>query len=155
MRVGRRSTHPCDKADDVDLPANARRIHGLNDRSRTADLNDVVDIASVRELEHLLVPIWCLLVVDDVRGPQLLCDLELLIRRRRCNHGGPGRNSELEPEDGDTARALYEDRVTSLQRERAQECIVRGKCCTGERRCLLIAEVLGDADERLRGINVW
>ena len=155
MRVGRRGTHPCDKADDVDLPANARRIDGLDDRSGTADLNDVVDTASVRELEHLLVPIWRLLVVDDVRGPQLLCDLELLIRRRRRNHGGPGRNSELEPEDGDTARALYEDRVASLQRERAQECIVRGKCCTGERGCLLIAEVLGDADERLRGINVW
>ena len=82
MRVGRRGTHPCDKADDVNLPANARRIDGLDDRSGTADLNDVVDTASVRELEHLLVPIWRLLVVDDVRGPE---GLEVVgVLQRRC-----------------------------------------------------------------------
>src|SRR5438045_9490286 len=44
-------------ADERDLPAGGDAVHRLSERARTADLDDVIDSALVREPPDFLVPI--------------------------------------------------------------------------------------------------
>ena len=103
----------------MDLSTVPRRIHGLHDRPRAANLKDVVHTTAASEPEHLLVPVRSLLVIDDVRRSELLRNFDFFVRRRRRDDSGPRRDSKLEAKDRDTTRTLHENNVTALERDGA------------------------------------
>lgn len=96
-------TYAGDESDEVDPSSVAQRSSRLRDCCRTADFKNVFNTPSVglfvpethvrypiiakakwkegtHDLQDFFLPIGCLVVVDQVLGSQLLCDLELLVR---------------------------------------------------------------------------
>ncbi len=102
-----------EEPDDVHPAVHADGTERLEDRAGPAHLDDVAGACalglssgsittrakrrlSAYELEDLLVPVWVFLVIDEMRGAELLSLHELLVRRGRGDDDCARRNCELQ-----------------------------------------------------------
>ncbi len=81
-----------------------------------------------------------------MRGPKLLCDLQLLVRGG-CRHDGRARgDGDLQTEDRETAGALHKHDISALEGFGAEEGVVCGKRGAGEIGGFIVGEVLGNTN---------
>ena len=107
------------------MAADTRRDHGLLQRRRAADLDDVIDAAPIGQLARRLAPFRIGAVIDDMVGAELLRQFKSAGRAADDNHLGRARVlGHRQGRDADRTRALSEEgRVagTDLGRQEQQE----------------------------------
>src|SRR5438093_1440350 len=71
------------------MPARPAGCYRLRQRAGSADLNHMIDTASVRQILCLLAPVRHGLVINDGVGPETLELFQLLLGGRRSDYSGP------------------------------------------------------------------
>ena len=120
-------------------------------RAGAADLDDLVDADAPRQLPDPPVPVGRRLVVDPVRGPQLLDPFELVVVARGGDDPGSGEPGELDGEDRDAAGPLGQHGVAGLDPPADDQRVPGRERRAGQGGGLLEAEMLGDADQAVLG----
>src|SRR5580692_10369075 len=109
IRKQRRDRHFSRKtsqhADEGDMSAGPAGCYRLRQCARSADLDHMIDAASVRQILRLLAPIWRGLVIDDGVGPETLECFQLLLGRRRGDDSRARSFRKLQREQRYTTRA--------------------------------------------------
>src|SRR5437660_6252658 len=96
------------------MPARPARCYRLRQRAGSADLNHMIDTASVRQVLYLLTPVGHGLVINDGVGPETLELFQLLLGGRRSDYSGARSFRELQREQRHTTRAKDQHRITGL-----------------------------------------
>src|SRR6059058_2302563 len=93
------------------MPARPAGCYRLHQRAGSADLNHMIDTASVRQILCLLAPVRHGLVINDGVGPEALELFQLLLGGRRRDDSGARSFRELQREQRYATRA--KDRTVS------------------------------------------
>ncbi len=109
----------------------------------------MIDAAAARQLEHLLVPVRDIAVVDRLVGAEFFQSFKLLRRARRCYDPRSHKFCELEREDRHTARAKRQHSVATLHIPRNSQSIPRGQRGAWQRGRFFIAQVSGHSHDRI------
>src|SRR6059058_4272940 len=96
------------------MPARPAGCYRLRQRGGSADLNHMIDTASVRRILCLLAPVRHGLVINDGVGPETLELFQLLLGGRGSDNSGARSFRELQREQRYTTRAKYQHRITGL-----------------------------------------
>src|SRR5438876_10926266 len=96
------------------MPARPAGCYRLRQRAGSADLNHMIDTASVRQILRPLAPVRHGLVINDGVGPETLELFQLLLGGRGSDYSGARSFRELQREQRYTARAKDQHRVTGL-----------------------------------------
>src|SRR5947207_6272535 len=96
------------------MPARPAGCYRLRQRAGSADLNHMIDTASVRQILCLLAPVGQGFVINDGVGPETLELFQLLLGGRGSDDSGGRSFRELQREQRYTTRAKDEHRITGL-----------------------------------------
>src|SRR6266404_3781426 len=96
------------------MPARPAGCDRLRQRPGSADLNHMIDTASVRQILCLLAPVQHGLVINDGVGAETLELFQLLLGGRRSDYPGARSFRELQREQRCTTRAKRQHRITGL-----------------------------------------
>src|SRR5438128_1258258 len=96
------------------MPARPARCYRLRQRGGSADLNYMIDTASLRRILCLLAPVRHGLVINDGVGSETLELFQLLLGGRGSNYSGARSFRELQREQRHTTRAKDQHRITGL-----------------------------------------
>src|SRR5438094_2390304 len=96
------------------MPAGPASCYRLRQRAGSADLNHMIDTASVRQILCLLAPVRHGLVINDTVGPETLELFQFLLGGRCCDDSGARSFRELKREQRYTTRAKDQHRITGL-----------------------------------------
>src|SRR5437899_10740186 len=97
------------------MPARLAGCYRLRQRAGSADLNHMIDTASVRRILCLLAPVRHGLVINDGVGPETLELFQLLLGGRGSDYSGARSFRELQREERYTTRAKDQHRINALQ----------------------------------------
>src|SRR5437016_5209022 len=115
------------------MPARPAGCYRLRQRAGSADLNHMIDTASVRQILCLLAPVRHGLVINDGVGPETLELFQLLLGGRRSDYSGARSFRELQREQRYTTRAKDQHRITRLHLAAHHQASPGGDSRAGER----------------------
>ena len=115
------------------MPARPAGCYRLRQRAGSADLDHMIDTASVRQILCLLAPVRHGLVIDDGVGPETLELFQLLLGGRRSDYSGARSFRELQREQRYTTRAKDQHRITGLHLAAHHQASPGGDSRAGER----------------------
>src|ERR1700730_5055569 len=115
------------------MPARPAGSYRLRQRAGSADLNHMVDTASVRQVLSLLAPVRHGLVINDGVGPETLELFQLLLGGRRGDYSGAHALREWQRAQRDTTRAKNQYRITGLPLAAPHQASPGGDPRAGER----------------------
>src|ERR1700676_1000832 len=111
-----------ERANQGNVPANARGLDRLRERTGTAEFDDMIDTAPAGPAAHQVAPLRHRLVVDRVVRAERAGLLEFFIRGGRYDHLGAHQLDQLKREDRNAARAKREHSVAWLELCIADQC---------------------------------
>src|SRR2546430_15133764 len=127
-------------ADYGDMPARPAGCYRLRQRAGSADLDHMIDTASVSQILCLLAPLRHGLVINDGVGPETLELFQLLLGGRRSDYPGARSFRELQREQRYTTRAKDQHRITGLHLAAHHQASPGGDSSASER-CSLYRRV--------------
>src|SRR5437763_6680155 len=143
------------------MPARPARCYRLRQRGGSADLNYMIDTASVRPVLCLLAPVRHGPVINDGVGPETLELFQLLLGGRGSDYSSARSFRELQREQRYTTRAKDQHRITGLHLAAHHQASPGGDSRAGERcrlRVRVTCRCLGEGMRRhahvLAGIAV-
>src|SRR6266581_7656675 len=114
------------------MPARPAGCYRL--RAGSADLNHMIDTASVRQILCLLAPVRHGLVINDGVGTETLELFQLLLGGRGSDYSGTRSFRELQREQRYTTRAKDQHRITGLHLAAHHQASPGADSRAGERR---------------------
>src|ERR1700738_4845128 len=114
------------------MPARPAGCYRLRQCAGPADLNHMIDTASVRQILCLLAPVRHSLVINDGVGPETLELFQFLLGGRRSDDSGARSFREWQGEQRYTTRAEDQHRITGLHLAAHHQASPGGDSRTGE-----------------------
>src|SRR5690625_404975 len=138
-----------DAADDGDGAADSGRREGAGDGSLAADFQHDVDPPVVGPPQDFRLPFRDCTIVDRLIGAQGTRSLELFVAGRGNDRAQAGCLGHLQAQNRNPAGAEQEDTIPRLHAGDLEDGVPGGDAGAGKRRCLQVAQVLRDIDERI------
>jgi hypothetical protein len=135
--------------DHADRAAHADGVQRPGQVFRSDDFHDVIYSPLPGQVQSALVPVGRILVVDAVRGAQLMGPPKLFLAARGHDHVGADQPGKLQGEKGDAAGALHQHGVALLHTAAGDDGMPCRDSGQRQRRGLLIREVLRHLHHRV------
>src|SRR5690349_16793913 len=142
-------TAAADAADNRDRTADTRRRQRALERVAAADFEDQVDSATVREVQHALVPFGLRAIVDRGMCAERASTIELAVVARSHDRVQAGGGCKLQGPDRYAARALDQYAVAALQPGGNEQCIPGRDAGAWQSRGLDVAQVRRNREPRV------